>query len=88
MHFYFKRSALADTGGYYDCSGGAQVMTNVDFKSITSTGTGGISAQRHTKPPSQGTPRAPHWMSLALPPCRIVVPTVLTLFSRPLLEFS
>ena len=46
LHYYFKRSPLADAGSYYDCSGYAQIVTNVDFKSVTKTGTGGISTQR------------------------------------------
>lgn len=40
MHYYFRRSELADSGGYYDSR--SPVMPSVDFKSRTSTGSGGI----------------------------------------------
>lgn len=46
-HYFFKRSKLADSGKYYD--GARQMFKNnnedkleVDFKTITSTGTGGV----------------------------------------------
>jgi len=39
-HYFFRRSALANSGGYYD--GCAQVLKDCDFKSVTRTGTGGI----------------------------------------------
>ena len=66
MHFYFKRSSLADAGGYYDCSGYAQIIKNIDFKSVTSTGTGGISAQRG----QTSHPVHPDWM----PPACCIMP--------------
>jgi len=40
MHYFFRRSALADTDGYYD--GAAQVMKGVDFKSVCHNGTAGF----------------------------------------------
>jgi len=40
MHYFFRRSAMADAAGYWD--GAAQVLADVDFKSITRTGTGGV----------------------------------------------
>lgn len=40
MHYYFRRSALADESGYLD--GAAQREKGIDFKTVTSTGTGGI----------------------------------------------
>jgi len=40
MHYYFARSPLADSDGYYDSRSPA--MPGVDFKSRTSTGTGGV----------------------------------------------
>lgn len=39
-HFWFVRSAFADAMGYFD--GARQRQESIDFKSITSTGTGGI----------------------------------------------
>lgn len=41
-HFFFKRSALADTDGYYDGARQAPGGESVDFKSCCSTGTGGV----------------------------------------------
>ena len=43
FHYYFKRSPMANAGGFYDCSGYAQCLKDVDFKTVTSTGTGGVS---------------------------------------------
>ena len=40
LHYFFRRSSTADHGGYYD--GCSQVRHNVDFKTITPTGTGGV----------------------------------------------
>ena len=40
MHYYFRRSPLADESGYLD--GAAQREKGIDFKTVTSTGTGGI----------------------------------------------
>ena len=40
IHYWFTRSATADVFGYYD--GAAQIEKDVDFKSVHSTGTGGI----------------------------------------------
>jgi hypothetical protein len=39
-HYFFKRSKLADDGGYYD--GAGQRIHKVDFKTICSNGTGGF----------------------------------------------
>ena len=39
-HYWFRRSAECDAGGYYD--GAAQVREKVDFKTRTSTGTAGV----------------------------------------------
>lgn len=39
FHYFFKRSALAKRDNYWDSSGD---LAKVDFKSVTSTGTGGI----------------------------------------------
>ena len=40
MHYFFSRSSLADEEGYYDCR--RPVMAGIDFKTRTSTGTGGV----------------------------------------------
>lgn len=39
-HYYFERSALADSDGYFD--GAAQVVSGVDFKTRCLTGTAGV----------------------------------------------
>ena len=40
MHYFFTRPALADTHGFYDAR--APVLAAVDFKTRTSSGTGGV----------------------------------------------
>ena len=40
LHYFFRRSALADAGGYFDSCG--TVTPHLDFKSLTATGTPGI----------------------------------------------
>jgi hypothetical protein len=64
-HYWFARSERCEVGGYFD--GASQVQRGVDFKTVCSTGTGGVVAI----PPAEGREwlpgRAP-WQVVAVEP--------------------
>lgn len=84
MHYFFTRPALADTHGYYDAR--APVIAAVDFKTRTSSGTGGVivvspsTGKSWIRPPWSTTGPAPEMSETLLravakakhPPRRVV----------------